>query len=233
MSESSVPFEGPSAAHAGPVFEPEAQGGKNRLLLLGGGAAVIVVALLAYFLVFAGGGGKDKTSATPPAKHVAPAAPAAPAAQPPVQRINAKSFGRDPFKALIADADPVGAVGGSGTTTVAPDPTTPTTTTGGTTTGGTTTGGTTTVGGTGSVSTGGTPVVPVVTADHTFRVVGVSSDQTRITVRVDGKSYSGLKAGDVFATYFKVVVIGGKVNGFQFGDEKFSVFGTKKLSIAA
>jgi hypothetical protein len=114
---------------------------------------------------------------------------------------------------------------------VAPAPTTPTTTTGGTTTGGTTT-----VGGTGSVTTGGAPVAPVtpvVTANHTFRVVGVSSDQTRITVRVDGKSYSGLKAGDVFATYFKVVVIGGKVNGFQFGDEKFSVFGTKKLSIAA
>jgi hypothetical protein len=233
MSESSVPFEGPSAAQSGPVFEPEAPGGKNRLLLLGGGAAVVLVALLLYFLVFAGGGGKDTTSATPPAKHVAPAAPAAPAAQPPVQRINAKSFGRDPFKALIADADPVGAVGGTGTTTVATDPTT---TTGGATTGGTTTtvGGTgsgTTTGGTGTV--GSTPVTPVVTADHTFRVVGVSSDQTRITVRVDGKSYSGLKAGDVFATYFKVVVIGGKVNGFQFGDEKFSVFGTKKLSIAA
>ena len=228
MSESSVPFQGPSAAQAGPIIEPEAQGGKNRLLLLGVGAAVIVVALLVYFLVFAGGGGTDTTSATPPAKHVEAAAPAAPAAQPPVQRINAKSFGRDPFKALIAPADPVGAVGGTGTTTVAPAPTT-----GGTTTGGTTTGGTTIVGGTGSVSTGGTPVVPVVTADHTFRVVGVSSDQTRITVRVDGKSYSGLKAGDVFATYFKVVVIGGKVNGFQFGDEKFSVLGTKQLSIAA
>jgi hypothetical protein len=228
MSESSVPFEGPSAAQAGLVFESEAPGGKNRLLLLGGGAAVVLVALLVYFLVFAGGGGKDTPSATPAAKHVAPAAPAAPAAQPPVQRINAKSFGRDPFKALIAPADPVGAVGGTGTTTVAPDPTTPTTTTGGTTTGGTTT-----VGGTGSVTTGGAPVTPVVTADHTFRVVGVSSDQTRITVRVDGKSYTGLKAGDVFATYFKVVVIGGKVNGFQFGDEKFSVFGTKKLSIAA
>jgi hypothetical protein len=28
-------------------------------------------------------------------------------------------------------------------------------------------------------------------------------------------------------------VIGGKVNGFQFGDEKFSVFGTKKLYIAS
>ena len=85
-------------------------------------------------------------------------------------------------------------------------------------------------------ATGGTTtttVTPTVTSAHTFRVVGVSSDGSRITVRVDGKSYSGLKAGEVFATYFKVVVIGGKVNGFQFGDEKFSVFGTKKLHIAA
>lgn len=225
-----VPFESVSAPSTPFIEEPTDAGNRKRLLVLGGVAAVVVVGLLAYFLVFAGGGGNDTASATPPAKHVAPAAPAAPAAQPPVQRINAKSFGRDPFKALIAPADPIGAVGGTGTTTVPPAPTT---TTGGTTTGGTTTGGTTTAGGAGSVTTGGTAVVPVVTADHTFRVVGVSSDQTRITVRVDGKSYAGLKAGDVFATYFKVVVIGGKVNGFQFGDEKFSVFGTKRLSIAA
>jgi hypothetical protein len=222
-----VPFESVSAPSTPLIEEPTESGNRKRLLVLGGIAAVVLVGLLAYFLVFAGGGGTDATSATPPAKHVEAAAPAAPAAKPPVQRINAKSFGRDPFKALIADSDPIGAVGGAGTTTVVP--TTPTTTTGGTTTVGGTGSGTTT-GGTGTV--GSTPV-PVVTADHTFRVVGVSSDQTRITVRVDGKSYAGLKAGDVFATYFKVVVIGGKVNGFQFGDEKFSVFGTKKLSIAA
>jgi hypothetical protein len=231
-----VPFESVSAPSTPLIDEPTDAGNRKRLLVLGGVAAAVVVGLLAYFLVFAGGGGNDTPSATPPVKHVAPAAPAAPAAQPPVQRINAKSFGRDPFKALIAPADPIGAVGGTGTTTVPPAPTT---TTGGTATGGTTTGGTSTVGGTGSgTTTGGTGTVgstpvPVVTADHTFRVVGVSSDQTRITVRVDGKSYSGLKAGDVFATYFKVVVIGGKVNGFQFGDEKFSVFGTKLLHIAA
>jgi hypothetical protein len=229
-----VPFESVSAPSTPLIEEPTESGNRKRLLVLGGIAAVVLVGLLAYFLVFAGGGGTDATSATPPAKHVEAAAPAAPAAKPPVQRINAKSFGRDPFKALIADSDPIGAVGGAGTTTVVP--TTPTTTTGGTTTGGTTTGGTSTVGGTGSGTTTGTvgsTPVPVVTANHTFRVVGVSSDQTHITVRVDGKSYAGLQAGDVFAKYFKVVVIGGKVNGFQFGDEKFSVFGTKKLSIAA
>jgi len=233
-----VPFESVSAPSTPLIEEPTDAGNRKRLLVLGGIAAVVLVGLLAYFLVFAGGGGTDAKSATPPAKHVEAAAPAAPAAGPVQKPINAKSFGRDPFRALIADADPIGAVGGSGTTTVVPDPTIPTTPT--TTTGGTTTGGTSTVGGTGSGTTtggtgtvGSTPVVPVVTADHTFRVVGVSSDQTHITVRVDGKSYAGLQAGDVFAKYFKVVVIGGKVNGFQFGDEKFSVFGTKKLSIAA
>ena len=225
-----VPFESVSAPSTPLIEEPTDGGNRQRLLVLGGIAAVVLVGLLAYFLVFAGGGGTDPKSATPPAKHVEAAAPAAPAAGPVQKPINAKSFGRDPFKALIADADPVGAVGGAGTTTVVTDPTT---------TGGTTTGGTSTVGGTGSgTTTGGTGTVgstpvPVVTANHTFRVVGVSSDQTHITVRVDGKSYAGLQAGDVFAKYFKVVVIGGKVNGFQFGDEKFSVFGTKKLSIAA
>ena len=238
IDTSTVPFESVSAPSTPLVAEPTEAGNRKRLLVLGGIAAVVLVGLLAYFLVFAGGGGTDPKSATPPAKHVEAAAPAAPAAGPVQKPINAKSFGRDPFRALIADADPIGAVGGSGTTTVVPDPTIPTTPT--TTTGGTTTGGTSTVGGTGSGTTtggtgtvGSTPVVPVVTADHTFRVVGVSSDQTHITVRVDGKSYTGLKAGQVFATYFKVVVIGGKVNGFQFGDEKFSVFGTKRLSIAA
>jgi hypothetical protein len=229
-----VPFESVSAPSTPLIEEPAEGGNRKRLLVLGGIAAVVLVGLLAYFLVFAGGGGTDTKSATPPAKHVEAAAPAAPAAGPVQKPINAKSFGRDPFRALIADADPIGAVGGAGTTTVVTDPTTPTTPT--TTTGGTTTGGTTTVGGTGSGTTTGTvgsTPVPVVTANHTFRVVGVSSDQTHITVRVDGKSYAGLQAGDVFAKYFKVVVIGGKVNGFQFGDEKFSVFGTKKLSIAA
>ena len=51
-----------------------------------------------------------------------PPAPAAPARRRPCSsRINAKSFGRDPFKALIVRADPVGAVGGAGTATAAPD----------------------------------------------------------------------------------------------------------------
>jgi hypothetical protein len=227
MSVTTVPFESVSApTAAAPAFEPAGSGSRNRLLALGGVAALVLVALLAYFLLFAGDSA-DPAPAPSPAKVVAPVAPEDSVAQVPASggKVSAKSFGRDPFKALIvADEAPVG------------ETTTGTTTTGTTTTGTTTTGSTTTVGGattgTGD-STGSGTVTPVVTANHTFRVVGVSSDQTHITVRVDGKSYAGLQAGDVFAKYFKVVVIGGKVNGFQFGDEKFSVFGTKKLSIAA
>lgn len=228
MSESSVPFTGVVAPAPAPVDTLPDSGDKNRkLLLLGGLAGVIALAVLSYFLFFAGSGGDDTTAgaAAPNAGKVLPSVAPTPAAAPVVakQKINAKSFGRDPFKALLVDDttsagaatgdSPVDTTGTAGSTVTsagsAPATSTPT------------------------VTTPATGTTPVVTANHTFRVVGVSSDQTHITVRVDGKSYAGLQAGDVFAKYFKVVVIGGKVNGFQFGDEKFSVFGTKKLSIAA
>jgi hypothetical protein len=223
MSQTTVPFEAVAAPTTAPDFEPAASGNRSRLLALGGIAALVLAGLLAYFLLFAGGSA-EPSPAVSPAKTVVPAAPDDTVADAPATagKVSHRSFGRDPFKALIvSDVAPAGE---AGTTDPATAP------------GGVSTGTTTTTGGATGTTTGGavsTPVTPVVTADHTFRVVGVSSDQTRITVRVDGKSYSGLKAGDVFATYFKVVVIGGKVNGFQFGDEKFSVFGTKKLSIAA
>jgi hypothetical protein len=229
MSESSVPFTGVVAAAAAPVETPPDSGDKSRkLLLLGGLAGIVALAVLSYFLFFAGSGGGDDTSAgavAPNAGKVLPSAAPTPVAAPVVtkQKINAKSFGRDPFKALIVDDTPAaGSVTGDS----------PVDTTGaaGSTA---TSAGSTPATSSPTVTTPAAGTTPVVSANHTFRVVGVSSDQTRITVRVDGKSYSGLKAGQVFATYFKVVVIGGKVNGFQFGDEKFSVFGTKRLSIAA
>jgi hypothetical protein len=232
MSETStIPFEGTVAA--APLQPETAPTGSNRtkLFALLGGAAILVLAAAAYFLVFAGDDASTDAVTPPTPKAAAPVPATAPSAAPvPVtpRRLSAKSFGHDPFRALIVESDT--AAGG----------TTAGGTTGGTTGTGssvdpTTTGGTTVpVGTTDPVNSPNTaPVTPTVTADHTFRVVGVSSDQTRITVRVDGKSYAGLKAGEVFATYFKVVVVGGQVNGFQFGDEKFSVFGTKKLYIAA
>jgi hypothetical protein len=242
MTETStIPFDTQQQAPAstGPQFEAEPAGNRTKLLALAGGAGVLVLAVAGYFLLFAGGDSPaGKPSAVP--THAVPApsasAPVAGAAKSP--KISPKSFGHDPFKALIvATANPAGAVGGTGTST-----TTGTTTGAGTGTGtttGTTTGTGSTVGGTGSTTTGGSTgtttgtTTPVVTANHTFRVVKVASDNSHVTVNVDGVSYPHLAAGQVFATYFKVVVIGGKVNGFQFGDEKFSVFGSKKLFIAS
>jgi hypothetical protein len=234
MTETTFPFEGQTASPVADVPEESGAGSRRAKLLALVGVAVAVLGIAAYFLLFAGGSDKETPAAAPKPVHaVSPTEAPAAAAPEAKQRISAKSFGHNPFKALVVPADATAGAAASGTTSVtAPEggtTTTPTGTTVDPATGGTTTGGTTTVG----TTTGSTTVTPTVTADHTFRVVGVSSDGSRITVRVDGKSYSGLKAGEVFATYFKVVVIGGKVNGFQFGDEKFSVFGTKKLSIAA
>lgn len=233
MSESNLPFEGGPVVTAPVDTVPDRDDKNRKLLVLGGLAGLVVLGVLSYFLVFAGSddsAGSSGAAAVPAAGTAVPADPsaAAPVAVATKKRISAKSFGRDPFKALIADAalstgDPVvgsvgsattvtGTVGGS-TAPAAPAPAAPAPVA--------------------PAPVAPAPVTPVVTADHLFRVVGVSTNGKTITVRVDGKSYSGLHAGDVFATYFKVVVIGGQVNGFQFGDEKFSVFGTKKLHIAA
>jgi hypothetical protein len=220
MSESHVPFSGPAAASAAPpVVESEVTGDPNRkrLLMLGGGAAVVLVAVLGYFLFFAGGGSKAPVSAAPAGTHVAQptATPSATTAPVTSQRLNAKSFGRDPFKALIVD-DASSAVGGAAATGA---------------TGTTTT--TTTGSGTSGTSTGSTgTTAPVATASHSFRVVSVAPDNSTITVMVDGKRYNNLKAGEVFATYFKVLLISGTTNAFQYGDEKFNVLGTKRLTIA-
>jgi hypothetical protein len=231
MSESSFPFEGGTAVATAPP--PPAVGdlppdltdnNRSKLLLAGTFAGVVVLAVVGYFLFFAGG--SDPAPPAGPAKSGTPAVvpSTAPSAAPAevAPRIKAKNFGRDPFKALIvAPVDSAGA---------APGDTTGTTGTSTGATGSTSTPTGTTLGGTGT-TTGTT--TPTVTAAHTFRVVKVAGDNSSVTVRLDGVDYTHLAAGDVFATFFKVVVIGGKVNGFQFGDEKFSVFGTKKLYIAS
>ena len=59
----------------------------------------------------------------------------------------------------------------------------------------------------------------------------MAPDNSRISVKVDGEFYRNLKAGEVFADYFKVRFIGGAVNDFQFGEESFKVVGTKAVSI--
>ena len=204
MSETTIPFQGQTAVLDRPPVEPEeGTGQKNRtlLLVLGGVAAALVLGLVAYFLLFSG----SQEAAAPAPAAPAPAAPAAPAAPPAeeatdtVPPLSTKSFGRDPFKALITEpAAPTG-----GTT----DPT-----------GGTTdpTGGTTD-------PTGGTP--------HTFQEVDVAGNNLSVTVKVDGKTYQDLAAGEVFATYFKVVVINGDNTKFSYGDAVFNPKDNKILTV--
>lgn len=220
MSESTIPFQGGGTAlleRPAPDFGPEPEGGsgnRTRLLALGGVAAVLVLGLVAYFLVFAGGDEAADQGPVIKPRSSAPVAPVEPAAEPVIkQRLSAKTFGRDPFKALITEPE------------ASVDTSTVTTTDGATTTTGTSTG-------TSTGTTAPETTIPTESAAHSFKVVEVAPDNSTITVKVDGDVYRNLKAGEVFATYFKVVLISGQVNSFQYGEEKFNVLGTKKLTIA-
>jgi len=225
MSESTIPFQPPATASDGPVpgLEPVDDGSRNRttLLVLGGLAAALALGLVAYFLVFAGGDDAGEKAVAPksvaaPTPVPAPAAPAVTPVTP--TRLSAKSFGRDPFKALIVEPVAVVAVAPTGVTAAPP---VTSSSTGGTT-------------GTPDVpsSTGFGASAPSETEAHTFRVVEVGPSNGTVDVKVDGKLYKNLQAGEVFGTYFKVVLISGSVNSFQFGEEKFNVIGTKRLTIA-
>ena len=63
--------------------------------------------------------------------------------------------------------------------------------------------------------------------------MAVHGKNTTIDVMVDKKLYSGLKAGEVFARFFKVVAIGGPVNAIQFGDVKFNISGNKSVTLTS
>jgi len=220
MSESSIPFAGGDTAVAEPLgIEPEAPTtDRTKLLAVGGVAVALVLAVAAYFLLFAGGGAEETAdpgsggseSAVVPPSDTAPAE-----AAPTTEKISAKSFGRDPFKAGIVEAPPV----------VEQSPVDPATTgsTGSTTDGTASLPGATTETGTST---------PTVTTSHSFRVVSVAPDNSTITVKVDGEQYDNLRAGEVFATFFKVRLISGTTNAFQYGEERFNVLGTKRLTIA-
>lgn len=236
MSESTIPFQGQTAVLDRPGLEdlpedPGAGSNRTKLLALGGIAATLVLGLVAYFLLFAGGDEPvPAADPTPPAAAPAPAA-SVPAAEPAKKvRITAKNFGNDPFKALIAEpvaaVAPVGgsAVGASGIPI-----------TGATTADSTSTGTSSGSAADPAPSTGSADPAtstPVSSTSHSFKVVDVAANNRSITVKVDGTTYKNLRAGEVFAEYFKVVLISGQVNAFQFGEEKFNVIGTKKLTIA-
>ena len=228
MSESSFPFQGQAAVADGAAPEQtESRSNKAMLVVLAAVAAAVVLAAVAYLLFFSGGDdGVDDAAVVSPPSVVAPVVPAVPepAVVVPVvkQRISAKSFGRDPFEARIVEA-PVAVEVPVVTAAVAPAapalPTAPTVTP-------------TDTGSTDSDVTAPTTDAPLSSEPHRFRVVEVAPDNGSIDVNVDGKMFNNLTAGEVFCTYFKVVLISGSVNSFQFGEEKFNVIGTKRLTIA-
>ena len=231
MSESSFPFQGQAAVADGAAPEQtESRSNKAMLVALAAVAAAVVLAAVAYLLFFSGGDdGVDDAAVVSPPSVVAPVVPAVPepAAVGPVvkQRISAKSFGRDPFEARIVEAPvvvevPVVTAAEAPAAPTAPAlPVAPVATTGGTES-------------TGSGVTPPTTDEPVSSEPHRFRVVEVAPDNGSIDVTVDGELHKNLTAGEVFGTYFKVVLISGSVNSFQFGEEKFNVIGTKRLTIA-
>jgi hypothetical protein len=214
--------------------EPEESPGEGRrgLLILLGAAGVIVVAILSWFLLFSGGG-QDATpvaagaapTAAPSQQAEAPTTAPTPAATAPVKDAKLQHAFRDPFKPLIAPA----AVGGSatgGTTTG---------TSGSTATGTTGTSGSTATGTTGTTAGAATtgPAQPQASPSYRVQVTKVSSDNKAIDIKIDGALHKGLKAGQVFAKYFKVIGIGGSVNVIQFGDVKFTIAGTKAVTISS
>ena len=231
MSESNFPFQGAGVAVAtspvGDEVPSGADGQRTKLLLVLGGVALLVVGALIYFLLLAGGG--EDTDAAPAPKVPASAGDSVVNADEPVetspttkkQRISAKSFGRDPFAPLIVEAE---------TSAESVGATSPVTgTSGATTTTGAVTGSS---GATGDTSTqGGTTASPATSTAHRFKVVDVAPDNSRVSVKVDGVFYRNLKAGEVFATYFKVRGIGGQLNAFQYGELLFTTNGTTAISI--
>ena len=229
MSEPTIPFQGQTAVmdRPGPVpgltdnSDAGAGGSRTKLLALGGVAAVLVLALVAYLLLFSGGGDALEEGVPQTPTKAADVDPVTEPDTAPVTppKLSNKTFGKDPFKALIVE--PVAAVAPAAPVGTVPAGTTDSSVLPGATTGST-----------GSGSTTPETSTPAVSTSHTFKVVDVAPDNSRISVRVDGKVYRNLKAGEVFATYFKVRLISGQVNSFQYGDEKFNVSGKVKLTIA-
>lgn len=218
MSESSFPFEGQTLTEAPAAEQPESgRGSRATLFVLGGIVAALILAAAAYFLLFSGGDAEEAVQPTATPVAVVPTPVPSPADKAvKKQRLSAKSFGNDPFKPLIVEATDAGGSGAVVTDIAGGMPLTPAP----------------------AVAPAAAPAAPpdtsapVSSPSHSFRVVKVAADNSSIDVKVDGELYADLKAGEVFATYFKVVLVSGNVNSFQFGEEKFNVIGTKRLTIA-
>jgi hypothetical protein len=206
-----MPFQPTTLTDAPEAPELDDSPGNKRILgVLGALAGLAVLAIAAYFLLFAGGSGDPAAKAVvPPNPLVQPStAPSTAPETAKIPKISKRNFGTDPFKALIVDHTAAATTTGP---TATPTTTTPTTTTPTTT----------------PVST-----TPTASKSYRFRVVSVAPHNGSIDVKIDGKAYNHLKAGDVFAKVFKVRGIGGNSNAFQLGDLVFTITGTKAVTIS-
>lgn len=233
MSQSTIPFQPAPVADESPAPElAESTGNRKAVLALLGLAGVALLGLAAFFLFFAGG--SDPAADASPAAPKAPQATASPSPAATTSAVPAASgrrAGNDPFQPLIVEAAPAAAAADSAAAGGATN-TDPTGTTGSTSADASLPG-STTGGSTGSTTdSSGTTTEPQASAAYRFRVVSVNADNSRVTVKVDDKVYRDLKAGEVFAKYFKVLGISGSSSYFQFGDEKFTVLGKKAITIA-
>jgi hypothetical protein len=224
MSETSTTLFQPGVAvEEAPPVEPEGTGGNRRTLMaLAGLGLLLVLGVAAYFLFFTGG--SDPAPATPTAASGGTAAQpsAAPVAPVPVKpatlpKISAKNFGTDPFNALVTEPT-AGDPAATGDTAAAAGSTATTTDTGSTASN--------------PDTTTTTATKPTGSQAYRFQVVKVAADNSTVDVKVNGKSYKGLQAGEVFAKIFKVRFVSGQVNSFQIGDEVFNVNGSKAVTIS-
>jgi multidrug efflux pump subunit AcrA (membrane-fusion protein) len=210
-----MPFQPTTLTEApeAPEFD-DSPGNRRPLLILGALAGLAVLAIAAYFLLFAGGSNDPAAKAVvPPTSQVQPStAPTTAAKTAKIPKISKRNFGTDPFKDLIVD-------------------TTAATTTGTTTAGATTTGTTTAPTTTAPTTTTGT-TTPNASHSYRFRVVTIAANNSTVDVKVDGKLYRHLKAGQVFAQIFKVRGISAGSAYFQIGDLGFQVNGTKAITIS-
>jgi hypothetical protein len=208
-----MPFQPTTLTDApeAPEFD-DSPGNRRPLLILGALAGLAVLAIAAYFLLFAGGSNDPAAKAAVPTNsRVQPStAPTTAAKTAKVLKISKRNFGTDPFKALIVDST-VATTSGATATGTAPTTTAPTTTAPTTTTGATT---------------------PTASHSYRFKVVTIAANNSTVDVKVDGKLYRHLKAGQVFAQIFKVRGISAGSAYFQIGDLGFQVNGTKAITIS-
>jgi hypothetical protein len=209
-----MPFQPTTLTEApeAPEFD-DSPGNRRPLLILGALAGLAVLAIAAYFLLFAGGSNDPAAKAVvPPTSQVQPStAPTTAAKTAKIPKISKRNFGTDPFKALIVDSTVATTTGTTTAGTTTPTTTTPTTTTPTTTTGATT---------------------PNASHSYRFKVVATAANNSTVDVKVDGKLYRHLKAGQVFAQIFKVRGISAGSAYFQIGDLGFQVNGTKAITIS-